>query len=112
MNWPDVYTALCCFRACTSQLLQSLLEADALSRGADPSHSLAECESLSTFSFDASVRMSRCQGHGEMGVCREEAPSTKGGEGTGFLPTLAGTSTGHRDSTIFLNRKVNSMLEK
>lgn len=39
-------------------------------------------------SLDAFGRMSRSQGDGEVGVCKEDPRSAKLGEGSGFLPTL------------------------
>lgn len=83
MSQPDVYTHRCCSGTNVHRLPQSLLEAGALLGGAGPSVHLCPLVSL-----DAFVRMSRSQGDGEMGVCKENPHSAKQGQGTGFLPVL------------------------
>lgn len=59
------------------------MEAGALPGAVGPSAHLCPLVSL-----DAFVRMSRSQGDGEMGVCKENPYSATQGEGTGVLPML------------------------
>lgn len=84
-SWLDVCTAPCCFRTNTPQLLQSLLEIVTPSGVQVPPTLRLSVNLCPLASLDASVRVSRAQGDGEMGVWKEEPPSAKQGKGTGFM---------------------------
>lgn len=102
-RWLDVYTAPCCFRAHTSSLPQSLLETEALSGVQVPATNQLSVNLCPLVSLDASARISRCQGDGEM-VSEKRSPTQPNeARELASFPCFSWDThcAGCRDSTVF-----------